>query len=374
MRYNYKVEYKPGKELIVADALSRNFSQNEVSPVDEELAQETEAHVNLVVSSVQVKPYFIEEIKSEQRWPDRNLLDDEILPYYTYRHEISFSQGLLLRGSRIIIPMSLQLRCLQYLHQGHMGIVKCRQRAKTSIWWLGLSTQIEHLCVEHRENPKEKFLKDNFPERPWQKVAIDLFKTDKWYLISFRVINESEIKNSFADYTTKLNTSVDTTSILEKERRAKEKSAMQFNKRHRTKELSLLKVNDSVWVTDLRVYGKIIQILSEPRSYLVETVRGVYRRNRWHLIPAPYHVPNFTPTLPANEIFKEIDKSVESNPNCTENIQDCDSGENPNSESVSDKSPTSEKVGGLPNSIINENKRPVRDRKQPSHFNDYVMY
>ncbi|KAJ8944021.1 hypothetical protein NQ318_021736 [Aromia moschata] len=132
--------------------------------------QMSSKQIDLQELSVQVKPYFIEEIKSEQRWPDRNLLDDEILPYYTYRHEISFSQGLLLRGSRIIIPMSLQLRCLQYLHQGHMGIVKCRQRAKTSIWWLGLSTQIEHLvkscpqCVEHRK-PKEKFLKDNFPEK-----------------------------------------------------------------------------------------------------------------------------------------------------------------------------------------------------------------
>ncbi|KAG5874125.1 hypothetical protein JTB14_015045 [Gonioctena quinquepunctata] len=79
-------------------------------------------------------------------------------------------------------------------------------------------------------------------------------------------------------------------SYTKKEGIAKDKSAKQFDERHRTRKLSDLAIGDYVWVTDLRVYGKVIRILDEPRSYLIESINsGVYRRNRWHLVPAPYY-------------------------------------------------------------------------------------
>lgn len=205
MRYDYQITYVPGKDLTVADALSRNFPEDFEKPKDDELAQETEAHVRMIIASVQIKSPFLEEIKREQscdqvcqklkeyslsEWPDKNKLDLELLPYYTHRFDISFQEGFLIKNSRIIVPQSLQFKCIQFIHQGHQGVVKCRERAKASVWWLGLSTQIENLvkncpeCVEHRVNPKEPFLKDDFPERPWQKIALDLEKCNGvWYLV-----------------------------------------------------------------------------------------------------------------------------------------------------------------------------------------------
>lgn len=192
------------KKLVIADTLSRNFHNSETLPEDDELVDETEALVNLVTNSFQVKPYFLEEIIIEQTsdsacqtlkqyyfngWPDKSRINNEILPYYLYLFEISFSEAYLLIGSRLIIPPSLQMKCLEFLHQGHQDIVKCRSRAKASIWWLGLSTQIENLirtcpqCVENKVNSKEPFIEDKFPERPWQKIALDLFKYESWYLI-----------------------------------------------------------------------------------------------------------------------------------------------------------------------------------------------
>ncbi|KAJ8889692.1 hypothetical protein PR048_009193 [Dryococelus australis] len=49
--------------------------------------------------------------------------------------------------TRIIIPPYLQLKCLELIHAGHQGIVKCMERAKLAVWWVGLSSQLEMLSV-----------------------------------------------------------------------------------------------------------------------------------------------------------------------------------------------------------------------------------
>ncbi|KAK9692957.1 hypothetical protein QE152_g34801 [Popillia japonica] len=112
MRYEYQVYYSPGNNLVVADALSRDFSDCSDIQQDAELTEDTEANVNFIVNSLAVKPYLLDEIKMKQsedpickklieysltRWPDRNLISHELLPYYQYRFEMSFSEGFLLR-------------------------------------------------------------------------------------------------------------------------------------------------------------------------------------------------------------------------------------------------------------------------------------
>lgn len=513
MRYNYRIFYSPGKEMSISDALSRNFSEGATKPINDELAAETEAHVRLLVESLPVKIYFLEEIKSEQSkdpvlnklkqfseegWPNKNKICDNIMPYYQYRSEISFSEGLLLKNSRIIIPPSLQLRCLKFIHDGHLGIVKCRQRAKTSVWWLGLSNQIENLvrncpqCVENRTNFKEPMIKDKFPERPWQKIALDLFKTgNNWFLIVtdyysrffeiFKLSKMSEsviiekVKELFARYgiseivrsdngpqfqsefkkfareydflhitsspyfaqsngcveaavkvaknllkkneninqallayrttplecgfspselmfnrkirsflpilPSKLNSFVDASSFLEKENSAKNKSTQQFNARHRSKNLSDLSVGDYVWVTDLRVYAKVIKKLGEPRSYLIESNSGIYRRNRWHLIPAPYHKPQqFIPTLapPETNLKSNYNENSIVLNEQSEALTDSDSnylsgtvsGEQENGPSVSRRPSNST----ITNKEDKDNSRPRRELHKPLYLNDYLLY
>ena len=47
--------------------------------------------------------------------------------------EISVENGLLMRGCRIVIPSELQQEMLNKIHDGHLGITKCRARARQSI-------------------------------------------------------------------------------------------------------------------------------------------------------------------------------------------------------------------------------------------------
>nr|CAI5842741.1 unnamed protein product [Callosobruchus analis] len=77
-----------------------------------------------------------------------------------------------------------------------------------------------------------------------------------------------------------------------KSKEIKHKQVSCYNKRHNAKDMSPLKFGDSVWVVDIRKYGKVIEICPLPRSYIIQTELGKYRCNRWHLIYAPYHFPN----------------------------------------------------------------------------------
>ncbi|GBM74298.1 hypothetical protein AVEN_212197-1 [Araneus ventricosus] len=59
-----------------------------------------------------------------------------------------------------------------------------------------------------------------------------------------------------------------------------------YDKHHRVKDLQELEPGQVVWITDQRSYGRIKAKQAAPRSYLVETPRGIIRPNRFHLPPS----------------------------------------------------------------------------------------
>ena len=90
-----------------------------------------------------------------------------------------------MRGSRVVIPDSLQAEILERLHTGHQGTTKCRQRAKDSVWWPKIRNDIDDkvskcpTCCKHRLQHPESLIPSPLPSRPWQKIASDLFKWKK---------------------------------------------------------------------------------------------------------------------------------------------------------------------------------------------------
>ena len=71
------------------------------------------------------------------------------------------------------------------LHHGHQGIDRCRQQAKISVWWPGLSRHVEDFvrkcehCAKHAVPRKEPMIPSTLPDYPWQKVGTDLFVLGK---------------------------------------------------------------------------------------------------------------------------------------------------------------------------------------------------
>ncbi|XP_037515258.1 uncharacterized protein K02A2.6-like [Rhipicephalus sanguineus] len=101
--------------------------------------------------------------------------------YWKYQADLSVSEGLLLKGSRILVTSALQRHMLELLHDRHQGINRCKALAQESVWWPGINNQIEtfvcncHTCAETRVQHSEPMLPSSTPCRPWEAVGIDLF-------------------------------------------------------------------------------------------------------------------------------------------------------------------------------------------------------
>ena len=101
--------------------------------------------------------------------------------YLNYLDEISHHDGLLSKGERVIIPNAMYTSMLQVVHGSHLGIQKCKQRAKDVLYWPGITTQIEDLvqncavCARYqRSNTKEQCHSPPLSYRSWEKVGADL--------------------------------------------------------------------------------------------------------------------------------------------------------------------------------------------------------
>ena len=71
--------------------------------------------------------------------------------YYDIRNDLSVHDGLLLRGSRIVIPYPLRKEQLEKIHEGNLGINKFRERASQALWWPGMGKEIENKISRCRE-------------------------------------------------------------------------------------------------------------------------------------------------------------------------------------------------------------------------------
>ena len=120
--------------------------------------------------------------EQSEGWPDNHSLNDAMKPYWSSNGELSVVQKFLLKASRIVIPSSMRLEILDKIPEGHQGITERRERGKSSVWWPGISREIQDLmqqcrvCALQRDHKPEPLIKTPLPDRPWQVVATDLFE------------------------------------------------------------------------------------------------------------------------------------------------------------------------------------------------------
>lgn len=193
LQYDATIVYKKRKELYLADALSRASIDDKENVMQEEL----EAQVGLITESINITrnqvERFIEETKKDKTlqnviklvrtgWPDqKNAVPDSAKPYFTFKEDLHEIKELLFKNNCLVVPTSLRSEMLEKIHFNHMGIEKCKLRARECLYWPGMSNDIENLvtnceaCAKYqRLNRKEPLKPWQVPEAPWQVLGTDL--------------------------------------------------------------------------------------------------------------------------------------------------------------------------------------------------------
>ena len=189
-KYDFEVQYMPGKDMVLADTLSR-------APVSGTLTEVEFENVNVVHELIAGKT-FLERTKRatnedttlqtlkrviSEGWPsDKTMLPEEVKPYFAVRDELTSEDDFLFRGDRIIIPKCLQLELMQRVHGSHLGINACLARARECVYWPNMNGQLRDFisrcrsCREHDvRQTREPMERRDIPQRPWQMVGADLF-------------------------------------------------------------------------------------------------------------------------------------------------------------------------------------------------------
>ena len=186
--YDLTIKYRPGKEVLLADALSR------LSPRVRGPVKDMDVQVNLVQFSSDKMKELRDATNKDcelialretiiSGWPDTiREVPSALKPYWPYRDELSVEDGLVMKSDRVVVPKSMQKGVLETIHSAHQGIEKCKLRARTCVFWCNINKDIEALisrcpiCQEHQKSQQhETLMPHEIPTRPWQTVGTDIF-------------------------------------------------------------------------------------------------------------------------------------------------------------------------------------------------------
>ena len=210
--YDFQVIYRPGAQMILADALSRlpNAANNAEIDLDTRVDD-----VTIDMTSADLRDIAMINFASKRRddiitetsrdpelnalkelifhgWPE-NVKDvpTQLHQYWSYREELAIEGGVLFKGKQVIIPQSLRAETLKKLHQAHLGIEKTRRLTRESCYWPNINKDVEKTCREcplcqeyQRSNRAEPLIAYDTPSRKWQYIASDLFQIgDRHFLM-----------------------------------------------------------------------------------------------------------------------------------------------------------------------------------------------
>lgn len=205
--YNFRVKYRSG-----SDNPADYFSRHPVNSTDLcEYSEESEAYVNMLAEdAIPIAMTTEEVIEESQKDEDiqefkkmhkENKLDKtdnlsyDLRRYCTLKDEITIvSNGLLLKGNKIIIPKSLRSKAVRLAHEGHQGIVKTKKLIREKIWFPGIDKAVNEAiakclyCQAATISSKnlEPLKMTPLPDHAWENISIDFcgpFYTGEYLLV-----------------------------------------------------------------------------------------------------------------------------------------------------------------------------------------------
>ena len=183
-KYDFNVHYERGKNMHLADMLSRASLPFECNDSDE-------LEFVHMVNYLPISDERINEIRAETRkdqslqrlseiiltgWPEEKKFAPELThSYFDMRDELTLQDGLTFKANAVVIPKSLRADMKARIHSSHLGTESCLRRARESIYWPGMSAEIKQyisgceICreLDTTSQPNEPVMSHEVPSLPF---------------------------------------------------------------------------------------------------------------------------------------------------------------------------------------------------------------
>jgi transposase InsO family protein len=212
--YVFTTTWRKGRDHAIPDALSR-APVSDPSEVDQVADQEDGLCVQQVravrlregAQIAHIEDRTIKEMtesaRSDPDYAQLLALVDEGFPdrkeevplalraFWNVREQLAADEGLVLCGSRIVVPAEKRREVLRLLHASHQGVERTRRRARQTVFWPGINADIAstvgacEACQRYiPSQAHEEMLFEDPPTRVFEDVSADLFEFEgRHYLV-----------------------------------------------------------------------------------------------------------------------------------------------------------------------------------------------
>ncbi|MEM7165275.1 MAG: DDE-type integrase/transposase/recombinase [Planctomycetota bacterium] len=187
--YRFQVIHKAGKDNI-ADCFSRLLNPPEKTP-SAMPTDDIDHYINLVTTNAIPRTLSLELVRNESivdpeldsvRHSMKNKVWSTPLsrPYKEIKEELTENDGIILKGTKIILPQSLRKCAINIAHQGHLGISKTVGLLRTKVFWPNLHKDVTNTirpciaCQAVTASTHPEPLKPSpLPTAPWCEISAD---------------------------------------------------------------------------------------------------------------------------------------------------------------------------------------------------------
>ena len=219
MKYQFNLVHVPGIKHKIADATSRYPASQEIenqerltrtivrsnrsdpeeidyleaNAIEQEIEAGIYSQIMMIGGEQSCQAIGLEDVMNESEKDNeikslvetiRNGTEDwpsELSQYSRVKDSLSQKDGIVVFKGRIVIPKALRGKVLEILHGAHQGCQGMCSRASLSIWWPGLSIDIEkkraecQTCIEIAPSqPAMPSVQPERPEYPMQRICSDI--------------------------------------------------------------------------------------------------------------------------------------------------------------------------------------------------------
>ena len=205
--YNFKVKYRKASEMI-SDYCSRHpykpYTQTNIAEDYVRFIARAAQPVALSLSDIakatndDVILKSVMDAMQNNSW-DKQLCrnDNEFQCYKTLSQELSVvsveNGNVLLRGTKLCIPETLQKHVVQLAHEGHQGQVKCKALLRETLWFPFMDKLVDETCrdcipcqVFSSKTIPDPIKPTELPKQPFSDISVDFcgpFTSGHYYMV-----------------------------------------------------------------------------------------------------------------------------------------------------------------------------------------------